>query len=79
MAWAERLAALRKNLDVAAESMRGAKTDMERSAGYESVAFEHEEVKRAKASASVSPKVVVAGPCRAVGGLVTRKVEVVTR
>ena len=29
VAWAERLSALRKNLDVAAESVRGAKTDAE--------------------------------------------------
>ena len=75
----ERLAALRKNLDVAAESMRSAKTDAERSAGCEAVAVAHDEVKRVEAVAPVSPEVGTAGPWSAVGGVVTRKVEVVTR
>ena len=44
VARAGRLAALRNNLDVAAESMRGAKTDAERSAGCEAVAIAHDEV-----------------------------------
>ena len=79
VARAEKLAAVRKNLDVAAESVRGAKTDAERSAGCEAVAVAHEEVEKAEASNPVSPEVVVAGPCRAAGGVVTRKVEVVTR
>ena len=47
MARAERLAALRKNLDMAAESVRGAKTDAERAAGCEAVAVAHDEVKKA--------------------------------
>ena len=55
MARAERLVALRKNLDVAAESVRGVKTDAERSAGCEAVAVAHDEVKRAEALAPVSP------------------------
>ena len=79
LAQAERLANLCKNLDVAAESVRGAKTDAERSAGCEAVAVAHDEVKRAEASAPVSPEVVTAGPWSAVGGVVMRKVEVVTR
>ena len=62
VAQAERLAAMRKNLDVAAESVRGARTDAERSAGCEAVVIAHEEVKRAEALAPVSPKVVRAGP-----------------
>ena len=79
MARAERLAALHKNLDVAAESVRGAMTDGERSAGCEAVAREHDEVTKAEALAPVSPEVVMAGPWSTVGGVVTRKVEVVTR
>ena len=79
VARAERLPALRKNLDMVPESVRGAKTDAERAAGCEAVAVAHEEVKKAEALAAVSPEVVTAGPCSAVGGIVTRKVEVVTR
>ena len=79
VAQTERLAALRKNLDVAAESVRGAKTDAERAAGCEEVAFALEEVKRAEAPTQVSREVVTAGSWSAVGGVVTRKVEVVTR
>ena len=63
---------------MAAESVRGAKTDAERSAGCEAVAIVQEEVKRAEALAPVSPDVVMAGLCSAVGGVVKRKVEVVT-
>ena len=59
--------------------MRSVKTDGERSAECEAVAAAHEEMKRAEASASASPEVVAAVPCRAAGGVVTRKVEVVTR
>ena len=59
---AARLAALRKNLDVAAESVKGAKTDAERSAGCEAVAVAYEEVKKAEALAPVSPEVVTMGP-----------------
>ena len=55
MEWTERLAALRKNLDVAARSVRGAKTDAERAAGGEAVAAAHEEVKKAEALAPVFP------------------------
>ena len=76
---AERLAALHKNLDVAVESVRGAKTDPDRAARCEAVAVAHEEVKKAEALALVSPDVVTAGPWSAVGGVITRKVEVVTR
>ena len=54
MTRAERLATLRKNLDEAADSVRGAKTDAERSAGCEAVVVAHEEVKGAEASALVS-------------------------
>ena len=79
VARAERLAALRKNLDVAAESVRGAKTDAARSAGCEAVAVAQEEVKKAEALAPVSPEVVSAGPWSVVEGVVTRKVKVVTR
>ena len=79
VARAERLAALRKNLDMAAKSVRGGTTDAESSAGCEAVAVVHDEVKRAEALAPVSPEVVTAGPWSAVGGVVTRKVEVVTR
>ena len=79
VARAERLAALRKNLDVAAESVRGAKTEAERSAGCEALTVAHNEVKRAEALAPVSTEVVTAGLWSAVVGVVTRKVEVVTR
>ena len=79
IAWAEKLAALRRNLDVAAESVRGAQTDAERSTGCEAVAVVHVEVKKAETSILASPKVVAAGPWRAVAGVVTRKLEVVIR
>ena len=55
VARAERLATLRKNLDVTAESVRGTKTDVERAAGCEAVAVTHEAVKKAEALAQVSP------------------------
>ena len=79
VAHAERLVALRRNLHIAAESVRGAKTDAERSAGCEAVAIVHEEVKRAEALAPVSPDVEAAGPRSPLVGVVTRNVEVVTR
>ena len=62
VARAEKLAALRKNLDVAAESVRWAKTDAEKSAGCEAVAVAHEEVKKAEAFNPSSKKVVAVGP-----------------
>ena len=36
-------------------------------------------MKKAEASAPVCPKGIAAGPCRPVGGVVTRKVEAVSR
>ena len=79
MARTEKLAALRKNLDVGAESVRRVKTNVERSTGCENVAVPYEEAMKAEASNPVSPEVVPAGPWRAAGGVVIRKVGVVTR
>ena len=62
VAGAEKLAALRKNLNVAAESVRGAKTDADRSAGCEVLVVAHEQVKKVEASNPVSLEVVAAGP-----------------
>ena len=64
---------------MAAESVRGVKTDAERSAGYEAVVVTDEKGKREEASATVPRELVATGPCRAVIGVVTRKVEVVSR
>ena len=55
------------------------KPNAERSTGCEAVAVAYEQGKKAEVSNPASPDVVVAGPCRAAGRVVTRKVEVVTR
>ena len=76
---AQKLVALRRNLDVVVESGRRAITEEQRAAGCEAVAMAHEEVKKAESLAPVTPEVVRVGAWRAAGGVVTRKVEVVTR
>ena len=75
----ERELTVRKNLDVAAESVRTAGSEKEKMGACEALSKAHGEVKKLESAATVSPEVVTTGVWQVAGGVVTRKVEVVTR
>ena len=75
----ERELAVRKNLDAAAESVRTAGSEEEKMATCEALSKAHGEVKKLESAATAYPEVVTTGVWQVAGGVVTRKVEVVTR
>ena len=69
----------KRNLEVAALTLKGAVSDEERLAACEAVVLASAELKRFEECAPAAPEVVAAGAWQAVGGVVPRKVEVVIR
>ena len=64
---------------MAALTLKGAVSDEERLAACEAVVLASAELKTFEGCGSAAPKVVAAGAWQPVGGVVTRKVEVVIR
>ena len=75
----EREREARRNAEVAALTLKGAKTDEERLAACEAVGQASAGLKRFVETTPPAPEVVSAGAWHAVGGVVTRKVVVVVR
>ena len=69
----------KRNAEVAALTLKGAVSDEERLAACEAVVQASAELKKFEGCAPAAPEVVAAGAWQAVGGVVTRKVEVVVR
>ena len=69
----------KRNLEVAALTLTGAKTDEERLAACEAVVQASAVLKGFEVTSPAAPKVVSAGAWQAVGGVVTRRVVVVVR
>ena len=75
----ERERQAKRNAEVAALTFKGAVSDEERLAACEAVVQASAELKKLEGGAPAAPEVVVAGAWQDVGGVVTRKVEVVIR
>ena len=75
----EREREVRRNAEVAALTLKGAGSDEERLAAARVVVQADAELKKLEGAAPAAPEVVTEGAWQAVGGVVTRKVEVVVR
>ena len=75
----EREREARRNAEVAALTLKGAKTDEERLAACDAVVQASAVLKGFEGTSPAAPEVVSEGAWQTVGGVVTRKVEVVVR
>ena len=75
----EREREVRRNAEVAALTMKGAMSDEERLAAAKVVVQADDELKKLEGAVPAAPEVVTEGAWQGVGGVVTRRVEVVVR